>query len=243
MTPQEFYAKRGSPYGYSPGYDGFHYGQDYPWGLGEPIPSPSFGSVANRGYSSIHGYWVSVAAGGRFLQFCHMRYATPLAVGQLIDFGATVGVVGDTGEAAGYHLHLAVSTSSVPGDSGTRQDPVPFVSALITGNQPAGGNTTPFDNNSTREKDMIYFTTRKWMGADWKFCVSPGYIKNTPGAEGDNGAKMAGQIMNDLDEQWTADLLYNHGLQDLVFAAGSVAKFLGGLGGGKYAVAPWLKTK
>jgi hypothetical protein len=162
MTPAEFYALRGSPFGLSRGYRGFHTGQDYPWGGGTAIPCPTDGSVADRGTNDIHGNWVSITSGGLFLHFCHLVEPTPLGVGDAVGYGDSVGHVGQTGQADGDHLHLAVSTSAWPGPSGERQDPVPVVARLIStgGTRTAGASITAIEeddmyNDEDRYRDNI----------------------------------------------------------------------------------------
>jgi hypothetical protein len=164
MTPAEFYALRGSPYGFSAAYRGFHTGQDYPWGGGTAIPSPASGVVAASGTNDIHGNWVTVTAGGLFLHFCHLVQPTGLSNGAGVGFGDFVGNVGQTGQADGDHLHLAVSTSAWPGPSGERQDPVPVVSRLVqshgsrfAGAAIAGIEEDDMYNDEDRFRDNLTF--------------------------------------------------------------------------------------
>lgn len=131
MTPAAFYASLGSPFGRSAAYGpSFHAGQDYPWRIGTAIPAFAKGRVVAKGKTSDAGYYVVLLIGGRYFLFYHMREASPLSVGDDVDYGDTMGRVGATGKTTGGHLHLAASTSPIPGQ-GTRVNPVPLVAKYL----------------------------------------------------------------------------------------------------------------
>jgi len=161
MTPATFYSLLGSVFGYSADYgDKFHAGQDYPWGRGTAIPSFARGRVVAKGYTLEAGYYVVLYIDGRFWLFYHMLGPSPLDVGEVVDYGTIVGYVGSTGDSSGYHLHLACSTSAVPG-WGTRVDPVPLVAAYLKAQslKTASTKTTPITDKEL-EQLMSDGTTR-----------------------------------------------------------------------------------
>jgi murein DD-endopeptidase MepM/ murein hydrolase activator NlpD len=145
-----FYALVGSPFGFSAGYVGFHTGTDFPWGPWKPIPMFATGRVAAKGYNTIHGHWVSVIVGDTYFHFCHMAAASVLEVGAQVNVGDIVGYVGDTGQAQGFHLHLAASNHPTPGN-GTRRDPLPLVRAWLTTS--AGGSGHPIPETPELEEE------------------------------------------------------------------------------------------
>jgi hypothetical protein len=169
MTPEEFYANQGSPWGESPGYDGFHTGQDYPWGAGTPVPSPGAGTVAEAGVTSIHGNYVTVfyPSVNLYLQYCHL--ISPGLSSGPVSKGTIVGNVGESGTGAeGYHLHLAASDATTPG-FGNRQDPVPVVTALLQ-------NTPLNPSDEGDEYVTIYFATGAAydvVQSGWKYLQGP----------------------------------------------------------------------
>ena len=49
---------------------------------------------------------------GHYWRYCHMATPSPLGIGQTVDTNTKVGVMGQTGNAFGIHLHLEYSTTS-----------------------------------------------------------------------------------------------------------------------------------
>ena len=77
------------------------------------------------------GYSVSVLhKDGLLTRYWHMRGGSVCVnCGQAVRRGDVLGVMGDTGSAAGgaVHLHFAVKTGSKSWDSGTYVDPQPYL--------------------------------------------------------------------------------------------------------------------
>ena len=126
-----------SPYGYSPGYNGFHNGIDF--AHIDPNNTPVFafraGRVVHVGvYPGWEGRGIVVVidhGGGVVSWSCHLRAAT-VTVGQQVAAGQRVGTMGATGAALGIHLHWMVCLN------GVAVDPTPYLMSS------AGGGTTPF---------------------------------------------------------------------------------------------------
>lgn len=150
-----FYARVGTVFGWqwdypTDGQYGDHTGVDFPWAGGTPIPMFATGRVVAKGYNSTHGNWVSIIVGSTFFHFCHMEEPTELEAGDRVSLDITVGLVGETGEAYGNHLHLAASNEPYPG-TGNRVDPLPLVRSYLSSS--AGGNSKPFPETPELEEE------------------------------------------------------------------------------------------
>lgn len=90
-----------------------HSGVDWPKGNGTPIPAIGNGTVIQVNAYSWAGNSVVIDHGvidgiQIWSLYAHMNAYPPVSVGQAVTGGATIGYVGDTGQAYGYHLHLEV---------------------------------------------------------------------------------------------------------------------------------------
>ena len=68
----------------------------------DPIIDQKLGNQVIIRDNSTNNYW----------RYCHMATPSPLAIGQTVDTNTKVGVMGQTGNAFGIHLHLEYSTTS-----------------------------------------------------------------------------------------------------------------------------------
>ena len=78
---------------------------------------------------------------------------------------------------------------------------------------------------------------------EWRFLIAPGYIKNAPGDEAQQYAAETAQGVNELDNDWFAKAIWNHGLGEL-FPDGNLETLkreLAKLSGGGFYVASWLR--
>lgn len=154
MSLASFYSSGAmtSPFGYSAGYGGFHYGTDFAHALGTPIPTPWTITVTRNGWQEAHGwYLVGQRSDGRYISFSHMNRQSTWPIGSTISKGATVGPLGTTGMSTGPHLHIQISGAGAPWIHGTETDPWPEIQAAL--HDQAGGGTTPFDAEE-EEEDM-----------------------------------------------------------------------------------------
>ena len=86
-----------------------HEGIDLPQPRGTAIRSAAAGTIYRKASGGTAGNYVTVNHGnGIFTQYHHMISASPLAVGAHVNAGQTIGLVGMTGNATGYHLHYEV---------------------------------------------------------------------------------------------------------------------------------------
>ena len=132
-----------SPYGFRVGpFLGaeLHDGVDIAAAMGSPVSAPLPGVVTFAGWNGGYGNQVTLDHGGFTTFYAHMS-AIMASVGQLIQAGQVLGLVGSTGMSTGPHLHwgsslgdpmqllyddggwLATGTSLVANDSG-RPEPV-----------------------------------------------------------------------------------------------------------------------
>jgi LysM repeat protein len=102
-----------------PSYDGylhFHTGVDLLAGYGTPISAAAGGIVTGVGYSGAFGFRVEVTDVYGFVEiYAHMETGT-VVLGQYVQQGDRVGLVGSTGLSIGAHLHLQLEVGGVPTD-------------------------------------------------------------------------------------------------------------------------------
>jgi murein DD-endopeptidase MepM/ murein hydrolase activator NlpD len=73
------------------------------------------------------GNYVVIKTGGYYITYMHM-YAHNDAVvvkGSEVNQGASIGLVGDTGDATGPHLHIGIGSDAAYTNTNTF-DPLPF---------------------------------------------------------------------------------------------------------------------
>jgi murein DD-endopeptidase MepM/ murein hydrolase activator NlpD len=114
-----------SPYGIRRSYNGgpvnsFHMGIDLAADEGVPVATGNSGRVAYVGSGPTHGNSVLIDHGdGVFSGYNHLS-AVSVQVGQMVNKGDIVGLIGSTGMATGPHLHWEILVRGLP------VDPVPW---------------------------------------------------------------------------------------------------------------------
>jgi murein DD-endopeptidase MepM/ murein hydrolase activator NlpD len=118
-----------------------HNGVDLAAAMGTPIRAaasgivvvaecqPSTGNCDVSGSAATPGcgWYVDIQhAGGVLTRYCHMHVRPSVQVGQHVNAGQQIGIVGDSGNAEGPHLHFEVHLNNDPNPSGAT-DPVPFM--------------------------------------------------------------------------------------------------------------------
>ena len=104
-----------------------HSGVDMIAALGTPLVAIESGVLTNLGwhYAGGIGLYVDGDSGDQWY-YCHLSaYAAGMAAGTRVVAGQVIGYVGETGNAAGPHLHLA---HILP--SGQYVNPYPVVASL-----------------------------------------------------------------------------------------------------------------
>lgn len=103
------------PYG---GYAHFHTGIDLLAGYGTPISAAAGGVVTAVGYADYFGIRVEITDSYGWVEiYAHMSQVS-VALGEPIQQGQKVGLVGSTGLSIGAHLHLQLEVGGVPIDPG-----------------------------------------------------------------------------------------------------------------------------
>lgn len=99
----------------------FHAGQDFGAPFGTPIVAATAGTVAYAGTTSGYGNYTCVDRGSGFAT-CYAHQAKILVVvGQPVQQGQRIGLVGSTGNSTGPHLHFEVRLNGNP------TDPMPYL--------------------------------------------------------------------------------------------------------------------
>ena len=107
------------------GYPHFHTGVDIIAGYGTPIDAAAGGTVTAVGYDGDFGFRVEVTDSYGFVEiYAHMETGTVM-LGQQVQQGDRVGLVGSTGLSIGSHLHLQLQVGGVP------TDPLPLAGCSV----------------------------------------------------------------------------------------------------------------
>jgi LysM repeat protein len=110
-----------------PAYDGylhFHTGVDILANYGTPIDAAAGGMVTAVGPEGAFGIRVEVTDSYGLVEiYAHMEEVS-VAIGQLVQQGDKVGLVGSTGLSTGSHLHLQLEVGGVP------TDPMPLIGCV-----------------------------------------------------------------------------------------------------------------
>ncbi len=103
------------------GYQHFHTGVDILAAYGTPIAAAAGGRVTSVGVAFDFGIRVEVTDSYGLVEiYAHMS-AVSVAIGQVVQQGARVGLVGSSGLSIGSHLHLQLEVGGVP------TDPMPVI--------------------------------------------------------------------------------------------------------------------
>ncbi len=98
------------------GYPHFHTGVDIIAGYGTPIDAAAGGTVTGVGYDGDFGFRVEITDSYGFVEiYAHMETGT-VVLGEYVQQGDRVGLVGSTGLSIGAHLHLQLEIGGVPTD-------------------------------------------------------------------------------------------------------------------------------
>jgi murein DD-endopeptidase MepM/ murein hydrolase activator NlpD len=106
-----------------------HEGQDVMAACGTPLVAARGGTVQYAGYQSAAGNYVVIDGRGTSTDFmyAHLAEPSPLHTGETVRTGQPIGIVGETGDAVGCHLHFEMW--SAPGwyEGGSPSDPLPYL--------------------------------------------------------------------------------------------------------------------
>jgi murein DD-endopeptidase MepM/ murein hydrolase activator NlpD len=108
-----------------------HQGQDVFAKCGTPLVAARGGTIKYAGYQGLAGNYVVIdgANAGEDYAYMHLAQPSPFRTGDRVYTGQAIGVVGDTGDAQGCHLHFELW--SAPGwyEGGHPFDPLASLEA------------------------------------------------------------------------------------------------------------------
>jgi murein DD-endopeptidase MepM/ murein hydrolase activator NlpD len=106
-----------------------HEGQDTMAACGTPLVAARGGTVQYAGYQYAAGNYVVIDGKGTGLDFmyAHLAEPSPLKTGDPVRTGQPIGIVGDTGDATGCHLHFEIWTAPGWYEGGSPIDPLPYL--------------------------------------------------------------------------------------------------------------------
>lgn len=89
-----------------------HAGVDFSWQNDTNIYAPEDATVTRVGYLGTAGESIDLVAGNNKHRMCHLsRYLVP--AGQTVRQGQVIGIMGETGQAYGVHLHWVLWVNGV----------------------------------------------------------------------------------------------------------------------------------
>ncbi|MFP5450155.1 MAG: M23 family metallopeptidase [Thermoleophilia bacterium] len=106
---------------YGPRWGRMHQGIDVAAPIGRPIAAAAPGTVMVAGWKNGYGQTVVIDHGNGISTAYAHQAAIGVSVGQSVGQGAIIGVVGNTGNSTGPHLHFEVRIN------GVATDPLPFL--------------------------------------------------------------------------------------------------------------------
>jgi murein DD-endopeptidase MepM/ murein hydrolase activator NlpD len=106
-----------------------HQGQDTMAACGTPLVAARGGTVQYAGYQYAAGNYVVIDGKGTTLDFmyAHLAEPSPLQTGETVRTGQPIGIVGDTGDASGCHLHFEIWEAPGWYEGGSPIDPLPYL--------------------------------------------------------------------------------------------------------------------
>jgi murein DD-endopeptidase MepM/ murein hydrolase activator NlpD len=106
-----------------------HQGQDVLAHCGERLDAARGGKVQYSGYEANAGYYVVIdqKGSGYGNMYAHLARHSPLKTGSRVKTGQKIGVVGETGDAVGCHLHFELWTPPGWYLGGHPIDPLPYL--------------------------------------------------------------------------------------------------------------------
>jgi murein DD-endopeptidase MepM/ murein hydrolase activator NlpD len=106
-----------------------HQGQDIMAACGTPEVAARGGRVQYAGYEANAGNYVVIDGRGTGVDFmyAHLAEPSPLHTGDPVRTGQPIGVVGETGDAVGCHLHFEMWTAPGWYEGGSPIDPLPYL--------------------------------------------------------------------------------------------------------------------
>ena len=106
-----------------------HQGQDVMAACGTPLVAARGGKVQYSGYQGAAGNYIVIdgRGTGNDFMYAHLAEPSPLQTGEVVRTGQPIGVVGETGDASGCHLHFEIWGAPGWYEGGSPFDPLPYL--------------------------------------------------------------------------------------------------------------------
>jgi murein DD-endopeptidase MepM/ murein hydrolase activator NlpD len=106
-----------------------HQGQDVMAACGTPLVAARGGIVQYAGYEGNAGNYLVIDGRGtpNDFMYAHLAEPSPLHTGETVRTGQPIGIVGDTGDAQGCHLHFEMWGAPGWYEGGSPFDPLPYL--------------------------------------------------------------------------------------------------------------------
>jgi murein DD-endopeptidase MepM/ murein hydrolase activator NlpD len=106
-----------------------HQGQDVMAKCGVPLVAARGGRVRYSGYQGSAGNYLVIDGKGTGFDtaYMHLLEPSPLQEGDVVRTGQPIGLVGETGNAEGCHLHFEIWTAPGWYEGGSPVDPLPYL--------------------------------------------------------------------------------------------------------------------
>jgi murein DD-endopeptidase MepM/ murein hydrolase activator NlpD len=106
-----------------------HQGQDVMAACGTPLVAARGGRVQYAGFQSAAGNYIVIDGRGtpNDFMYAHLAEPSPLHTGETVRTGQPIGIVGDTGDAQGCHLHIEMWGPPGWYEGGSPFDPLPYL--------------------------------------------------------------------------------------------------------------------
>jgi len=106
-----------------------HQGQDVMAACGTPLVAARGGTVQYAGYEGNAGNYIVIDGRGTpdDFMYAHLAEPSPLHTGETVRTGQPIGIVGETGDAVGCHLHFEMWGAPGWYEGGAPFDPLPYL--------------------------------------------------------------------------------------------------------------------
>lgn len=145
-----------------------HLGTDFGGSSGDPIFATMNGTVVKSTFDSSRGNYVIIqhSQDSYYSTYQH-NLSNSVSVGQVVQQGDTIALMGTTGDSTGVHLHFAISTTPYgsyadDGQVGVFIDPETYLASEIT---IGGGGTDPEPPSKT--KALIHLLISNQLFGAW----------------------------------------------------------------------------
>lgn len=132
---------------------GYHTGEDWVCDRDRTLVSPCNGTIATNGYDNSYGYNVIIRTDdNKVIRMCHMASKSK-AYGK-VKAGELIGIMGNTGNSRGAHLHIELQNSRVWGYAKNLLKPSDYIDFNDF------GQVKPVEPEYEEEEDMIFKTIK-----------------------------------------------------------------------------------